>query len=424
MPGVDMANWFLREVAGRQLPDNATVAPAILMKSDIENNDMAVLQRMLDLGALCHVNEVYGEHMEDAWLERMRSELRKRGCPTVITPADDETGQGGSAYLALPLPGAELKDAAAQLQQPTVTAPADDKTGQGSSAYLAPALPAASSHDPPSPPPSLPPPPPSPPPAPPPRWPDLYDPEKLKSVAASLARDRELILFSFGHEPNEVLQRMWVYTTVAFVENLRKLGYEHLLALAFDDNECSALAAGFTESPPPQCGWSSVTLRTSGYMGGKYVRALWVQRYHTAAALAELGYNVLMMDIDAVVARDVYPLLQAMPDKYKYVFQRESPVNGGFFYLRNVTSKSPCVWLLKQVERRSSLYSKYRAQYPEEKPPGMPMDQDLLSGLFRVAAWGTSTNDMYEDYTCVLKIQTTRCGGTFRRWRRRRALNG
>lgn len=114
--GMDVAAWMLREVVDRQLPDNSSgdvPTPAILMKSDIENNDMAVLSRMLDLGALCHVTEVYGEHMDDAWLADTRAALRERGCSAVITPADDETGQGGSAYLSLPLPGEEVKDAPA-----------------------------------------------------------------------------------------------------------------------------------------------------------------------------------------------------------------------------------------------------------------------------------------------------------------------
>ena len=106
--GVDMAAWMLREVIGREMPSSATggaPVPAILMKSDIENNDMDVLSRMLVTGELCHVNEVYGEHMEDDWLKSMGDVLRAGRCPTVITPADDETGQGGAAYLALPLPG-------------------------------------------------------------------------------------------------------------------------------------------------------------------------------------------------------------------------------------------------------------------------------------------------------------------------------
>lgn len=119
--GLDIATWMLREIVDRQLPDNSSgdvPTPAILMKSDIENNDMAVLSRMLELGALCHVDEVYGEHMDNMWLEGVRAELRKQGCPTVITPADDETGQGGSAYLKLPLPGAGMEEVEAITHPP------------------------------------------------------------------------------------------------------------------------------------------------------------------------------------------------------------------------------------------------------------------------------------------------------------------
>lgn len=229
---------------------------------------------------------------------------------------------------------------------------------------------------------------------------DLYDASHLKSTAERLARGRELILFSFGHEPNEVLRRMWLYMAVAFVKNLQDFGYTHVLALAHDGNECAALAAGFagTEVRAPECGWSTVTRKTSGYLGGNSVRALWVQRYHTAAALAELGYNVLMMDVDCYVTRDVYPLLDAIPWHHKYVFMRESPVNGGLFYLRNVTASSPSLWLLKQVERRSTLYAKYRAEFPEAAPPGLPMDQDVLSALFRVTSTQASTYDFFEDH--------------------------
>ena len=60
---------------------------------------------MLASGALCHVNEVYGEHMDEDWLESTNDMLRAAGCPTVITLADDETGQGGAAFFSLPLPG-------------------------------------------------------------------------------------------------------------------------------------------------------------------------------------------------------------------------------------------------------------------------------------------------------------------------------
>ena len=49
--------------------------------------------------------------MEDAWLAGIMAKLRAKGCATKIILADDETGQGGEAFLKedspnfLPLPG-------------------------------------------------------------------------------------------------------------------------------------------------------------------------------------------------------------------------------------------------------------------------------------------------------------------------------
>lgn len=62
---------------------------------------------------------------------------------------------------------------------------------------------------------------------------DVYEGNNLRIVAERVARGKEIILFSFGHETNDVLQRMWLRMTVAFLENLGDFGYRHVLALAF-----------------------------------------------------------------------------------------------------------------------------------------------------------------------------------------------
>jgi len=108
--GIDMAEWMLREVIGRTLPAFSPPA-AILMKSDIEGNDMPVMDRLFELGVLCQVHTVYGEHMDEPWLSQMRAQLMRQGCATQIILHDDEVGQGGEAFLKedspwfLPLPG-------------------------------------------------------------------------------------------------------------------------------------------------------------------------------------------------------------------------------------------------------------------------------------------------------------------------------
>ena len=90
--GIDMAEFMLREVIGRRIPPLAA-SPAILMKSDIEGTDMAVMDHLFRAGVLCHVHTVYGEHMDELWLANMLAQLKAQGCATRIILSDDEVGQ-------------------------------------------------------------------------------------------------------------------------------------------------------------------------------------------------------------------------------------------------------------------------------------------------------------------------------------------
>lgn len=102
---LDMAEWMNNEVHGRRIPPDPAYPPAILMKTDIERNDMRVLSHMLVKGALCGVTRIYGEHMEEPWLSHVREILKLGNCSLDITLEDDETGQGGMAFIDYPLPG-------------------------------------------------------------------------------------------------------------------------------------------------------------------------------------------------------------------------------------------------------------------------------------------------------------------------------
>jgi hypothetical protein len=98
---VDLAEWMLEHVVGRSLPAGGAVEPRVLMKSDIEGHDMAVLDRLFRHGGLCHVHTLYyeGAHMSGDWAASMRAKLAHRGCATTLIDVDDETGQGGEAFL-------------------------------------------------------------------------------------------------------------------------------------------------------------------------------------------------------------------------------------------------------------------------------------------------------------------------------------
>ena len=109
---VDLARWFLKEVVGRSLPAQTVLEPRVLMKVDVEGADMDVMDRLFRVGGLCHIHTLYYEaaHTTPEWVARMTRRLKARGCPTVLLDLDDETGQGGEAFLKpespyfLPLP--------------------------------------------------------------------------------------------------------------------------------------------------------------------------------------------------------------------------------------------------------------------------------------------------------------------------------
>lgn len=98
VPAVDIGCWMHSEVLGRQIPPGA-LQPSIVMKSDIEGHDMVVLSHLLATGVLCHVSEVYGEHISEEWVASTRDILQLANCTTLLTPLDDESGDD-----TLPLP--------------------------------------------------------------------------------------------------------------------------------------------------------------------------------------------------------------------------------------------------------------------------------------------------------------------------------
>jgi hypothetical protein len=98
VPAIDMAQWLHDEVLDRAIPPG-TLAPSIVMKSDIEGHDMIVLSHLLTRGVLCQVSMVYGEHMTPAWIAATTNILQLANCSTELKSLDDESGDD-----SLPLP--------------------------------------------------------------------------------------------------------------------------------------------------------------------------------------------------------------------------------------------------------------------------------------------------------------------------------
>eukprot|EP00798_Chlamydomonas_sp_ICE-L_P027142 gene27142-2375_t len=107
LPSIDMAAFFRQEIIGRFIPEsNQTLPPAIVMKSDIEHQDMKVQSHMLVHGVWCHITAIYGEHMTPEWMNSMRMIAEaSENCPTVLLDLDDETDGH-----CLPLPGTNYSD--------------------------------------------------------------------------------------------------------------------------------------------------------------------------------------------------------------------------------------------------------------------------------------------------------------------------
>jgi hypothetical protein len=99
VPAIDMACWMKMHVLSRYVPPGGQLPPAVVMKSDIEEHDMAVLSHMLTSGVLCQVSFVYGEHMTPEWLVAVKDILGRANCTTGLLYMDDESGADN-----LPLP--------------------------------------------------------------------------------------------------------------------------------------------------------------------------------------------------------------------------------------------------------------------------------------------------------------------------------
>ena len=62
---IDLALWIKHEVLSRRIPPKANgnaPRPAVLMKLDVEGDELELLQRMLDLDVLCHIDLITWEY--------------------------------------------------------------------------------------------------------------------------------------------------------------------------------------------------------------------------------------------------------------------------------------------------------------------------------------------------------------------------
>lgn len=209
---------------------------------------------------------------------------------------------------------------------------------------------------------------------------DLYSQTDLNQVIRDKSKDGHIMLFTYVSG----LSRMWSDMSLELCLQLNERHYPYVV-LTHDAASCDdlvALASGRVD-PPPTCVLNSVLHKTRGY--ANTVLTLWVRRYHAAALFAEAGVSVTLLDADTLITRDFVPVLRRLEREYALIALGEGPINGGLWHLRASNRSSAALWVIKQVERRTTLLEKFKV-HDRDHDPGVHMDQDELGDALRVAS--------------------------------------
>ena len=203
---------------------------------------------------------------------------------------------------------------------------------------------------------------------------DLYDRGSLQAIIKEKARDNHIMLFTYVAN----LAHMWRDMAVELCYELNDRKYPYVV-LTHDEKSCDELLQFSSErlDAPPTCVLDTVLHKTHGYTND--VISLWVKRYHAASLFAEAGISVTLLDADTVITQDFVPILRKLELEYALIALGEGPINGGLWHLRASNSSSAALWVIKQVERRTTLLEKYKV-HDHDRDPGVHM------GMFRLAA--------------------------------------
>ena len=218
---------------------------------------------------------------------------------------------------------------------------------------------------------------------------DVYHKHELEQLVANKTH-----IFMFSYVAG--LHHMWTKMGSELAYRLHQLKYDYIV-LTHDEASCDEVVRWF--QPSPTCVLDSVLHKTHGYENS--VLTLWVRRYHTCALLAEAKVICTMLDADTVILRDFKADLQKWHEGYAIVALGEGPVNGGMWSLRASNASSPGLWVIKQIERRSTLYEKYKV-HDHNRDPGLVMDQIMFGDALRVASMPEglgSAFDFWGDYS-------------------------
>ena len=214
---------------------------------------------------------------------------------------------------------------------------------------------------------------------------DLNHKPDLAQVIAQRAKDGQIMLYTFGESDSSDKSMLWRNMAVELAYELESRSYPYVV-LTPSEAACEQLLSSATPLVKPFCVINSVANRTHGY-AALSVETLWVRRYHACTLFAESGVGCTLLDADTIIHQDMLPLLRVYERDYSLIILREGgSANGGLWHLRASEPSGAGLWLIKQIERRSTLYEKFKVHGGDGVDPGIRMDQDILGDVMRVAS--------------------------------------
>ena len=208
----------------------------------------------------------------------------------------------------------------------------------------------------------------------------------LDVIAAQRPFKGELIFFQF-----ESSRARWLDFAMNMAAQLHAVGYAHFVALGGFEVDCARMHARWEEmhaavgtAPPAPLSCVIASLPAHGEPGHMDVHGFWVGRYALLAAMVARRVNVMMLDLDFAIHRDVYADLHepCLPATLMVQAEGGGP-NAGFIYAKGAHPDGAVHWVLSQIKRRADLF--YAVRNEMGKLPGTVWEQDILKDAVRVA---------------------------------------
>ncbi|GAX76287.1 hypothetical protein CEUSTIGMA_g3732.t1 [Chlamydomonas eustigma] len=178
---------------------------------------------------------------------------------------------------------------------------------------------------------------------------DVSKASNLASALASCAHGKEVIL----------LADLRVEAAHQAYSLLAQQSSSHVLLLTLDRPRCKSSQSVL---PALSCCWSSMTLPPGTLQGTK---RLLILRIVIAARIIAQGYNLMLMDTDAMNLRDPYQVLKAPPfSSFNLIMARGAAprtASSSALYIQNAEINGPVALLMEELAVRMIRWAEYGA---------------------------------------------------------------